>query len=303
MQFNQITYFLRACDTLNFTRAAEICHVSQPSLSTAIQKLEDELGGELFSRQGRSVVLTPLGAAMRTQLGQIEQAKERVSRVASEIIHGDAGAIDVGLMCTLSAQRLLPAIALFAQEHSRIELLVHDIWGGRAQELLLSGALDCVVMAHTADIPDRFAEHPLTTEPMLLAMNDTHELSARKNIGVDDLHGQRYVDRLRCEFRDAFFHEIGSRSLDVQTVMRSEREDLICQSISEGIGVAMMPQSVAVDAGLQTRELSDMSIVRRISVVTVKDRELKPGVQRFISLVCSVYDQNFSSSNDVLAHG
>jgi len=245
MKFNQITYFLRTCETLNFTRG--------------------------------------------NHLGQIEQAKDRVSRVAADIVHGAGGSIDIGLMCTVSAQRLLPAIASFGRENSRIELLVHDIWGSRAQELLLSGALDCIVMAHTADLPERFEQQLLITEPMLLAMNNTHELNLRESIGFDDLNGQRYVDRLQCEFRDAFFNEIGSRNLDVQTVMRSEREDLICQAIAEGIGVAVMPRSVANDAGLITRPISDMPIERKISLVTVKDRILKPGVQRFMSLARSIY--------------
>lgn len=289
MQFKQITYFLRTCDTLNFTRAAELCHVSQPSLSAAIQKLEEELGGELFSRQGRSITLTPLGVAMRTHLSQIELARQVANRVASEMVHDDIGTIDVGLMCTLSPQPLLSAIALFGTDYSDIELLIHDIWETRAQELLLSGALDCLIMAHTTDLPDRFIEHSLTKEPMLLAMREPHQLCARTNIEFADLHGQPYVDRLRCEFREIFFEEMGTRNLEVQTIMRSEREDLVQDSISEGIGISIMPQSAAINAGLQTRALSDMNIVRRISMVTVKDRTLKPAVQQFVRLVCAAY--------------
>ncbi len=297
MQFNQINYFLRTCDTLNFTRAAELCHVSQPSLSAAIQKLEDELGGELFSRQGRTIALTPLGSAMRTHLTQIEEARNAASRTASEIVHGHVGTIELGLMCTLSPERLLSAIALFGESYPQVELLIHDIWETRAQELLLTGALDCIIVAHSKDLPDRFTEHTLTNEPMTLSMHESHPLSDQSDITLADLNDEHYVDRLRCEFRELFFEAMGAQNLQVRTVMRSEREDLVRESVSKGIGISIMPKSAAANAGLQTREISDMNIVRKISLVTVKDRDLKPATEQFIQLVCAAYNKGAGLSN------
>lgn len=296
MQFNQINYFLRTCDTLNFTRAAELCNVSQPSLSAAIQKLEEELGGELFSREGRNIALTPLGCAMRTHLTQIEAARNAASKAASEIVHGHVGTIEMGLMCTLSPERLLSAIAVFGSSYPQVELLIHDIWETRAQELLLVGALDCIIVAHTQDLPDRFTEYTLTKEPMTLCMHKLHPLCTLSDITLADLHDQHYVDRLRCEFREIFFKTMGARNLQVRTVMRSEREDLVRESVSQGIGISIMPKSAATNAGLQTREISDMDIVRKISLVTVKDRDLKPATEQFIQLVCAAYNKDAGPS-------
>ena len=302
MQFNQINYFLRTCDTLNFTRAAEICHVSQPSLSASIKKLEDELGGELFSRQGNNIALTALGLAMRTHLSQIEEARNAANRAASEIIFGQCCTIEIGLMCTVSPQRLLRAIAAFTGKGSHAELLIHDIWGTRGQELLLTGALDCIIVAHTTDLPERFNEFNLTTERMVLAMHESHPLAAPKNISLADLHEKPYVDRLKCEFREIFYEEMCARNLNVSAVMRSEREDLVRESIIEGIGVSIMPESAAINAGLKTRMLSDMSIVRKISLVTVKDRQLEPVTALFIQLVRDAYLQNANNAKAAVSH-
>ena len=289
MQFNQINYFLRTCDTLNFTRAAEICNVSQPSLSTGIQKLEEELGGDLFSRKGRNLTLTPLGVAMRVQLTQIEEAKNSAKSLASEIVRGVDDLIDIGLMCTLSPDRMLAAIASFIEEHPDVEVLVHDIRESRVQELLLSGAFECAVMAHTESLPDRFEECSLLEEHMLLAIYDSHPLNSKETIRLSDLHEHYYVDRLRCEFRESFFNEMATRNLQVKTVIRSEREDLIRESISQGIGMTIMPKNAAITSGLHTREITDLSVVRKISLVTVKNRELKSSTQRFIREIQAAY--------------
>lgn len=289
MQFNQITYFLRSCDTLNFTRAAEICHVSQPSLSAAIHRLEEELGGALFDRHGRALKLTSLGESMRIHLSRIELARDAANLAASDIVQGGSNVINLGLMCTLSPRRLVSAIASFVHEPSNNELLIHDVWESKALELLLSGALHCIVMAHTSQLPERFVEHYLADETMLLTMHKTHPLADRDSIRFSDLQDQHYVDRLRCEFREKFFEELRIRNLSVQVVLRSDREDIVGESISGAIGISIMPQSAAENAGLKTCALEDMSIVRRICVVTVRDRELHPSVHQFIQHIQTAY--------------
>ncbi|MFT6308174.1 MAG: DNA-binding transcriptional LysR family regulator [Halioglobus sp.] len=72
-------------------------------------------------------------------------------------------------------------------------------------------------------------------------------------------------------------------------MMRSERDDLVSESVSQGVGVSIMPQSSANSYGLQTRALSDMNIIRNISMVTVKGRALRPAVQHFIDLISAAY--------------
>ena len=289
MQFNQITYFLRSCDTLNFTRAAETCHISQPSLSAAIKKLELELGGPLFDRNGHAISLTPLGESMRVHLSRIEQARQAASIAASEIVEGESNLLNVGLMCTLSPRLLLSAITSYGSESANSQLLIHDVSESKALDLLLSGAVDCIIMAHSADLSSRYETRQLTEEKMLLAMSEGHPLADGQSIGLDELAGHNYVDRLRCEFRETFFKELDGRNLGVKVVLRSEREDLVVDSISKAVGVSIMPESAAKYAGLKTRVVNELPIVRRISIVTVKERELNSSVSSFIEHVAAAY--------------
>ena len=90
MEMHQIRYFLAVCETLNFTRAAEQCHVTQPALTRAIQKLEEELGGLLFRRERHLTHLTDLGRLLRPQLEQVwkrtEAAVSRYKRVIGDAL-------------------------------------------------------------------------------------------------------------------------------------------------------------------------------------------------------------------------
>jgi len=289
VQFNQINYFLRSCDTLNFTRAAEICCVSQPSLSAAIKKLEEELGGPLFERSGRAIALTPLGESMRTHLGQIEQAKHTASIVASDIINSTSHVVNIGLMCTLGPRLLATAISSFTNIAANTELLIHDVWEHKALELLVSGSLDCVIMAHATDLSDRYEKISLAEERMVLAMNKAHPFAERESITLTELDNVHYVDRLRCEFREKFFDELRNQELSVNVVMRTEREDLVRESVTEDIGISIMPESVAQHAGLKTAFIEGFPNVRNISVVKVKDRELNSATEDFIQRMADAY--------------
>lgn len=291
MQFNQITYFLRSCDTLNFTRAAEICHISQPSLSAAIHKLEDELGGSLFDRQGRELKLTPLGDSMRTHLNRIELARDAANFAASEFIRRSSSVINLGLMCTLNSRRLAYALATFGKEQFNCEVLVHDVSESKALELLLAGALDCLITARSADLPARFNEQWIADEAIVLAVNKSHPFANRRSVSFSELQGQAYVDRLRCEFREIYFTELMARDLSVNVVLRSEREDLVIESILASVGLSILPKNSAEEAGLKTCDIEGMSITRSVSMVTVKDRYLDTSVHEFIDHVVSSFDR------------
>ena len=281
MEFHQITYFLAACDTLNFTRAAEVCNVSQPALTVAIRKLEDELRSPLFIREARALSLTDLGRAMRTHLGRLSETRDIARQAARQIVGGDTEMIDLGLMCTVSPALLSDAFAAWHRGAGAVELVVHDVWGARAQELLLSGVLDAALIAHSKDLPQRFDTLALLREPMVVAMAQDHPLTARATVTLNDLDGVQYVDRLRCEFRSTFMDSFKDRDLNLDVVLKSEREDWIQHALTSGVGVSIVPQSMARATGLEWRRVEDMNIERTVSLVTVHDRPQRPAMVQF----------------------
>ncbi len=98
MEMHQVRYFLALCETLNFTRAAEICNVAQPSLTRAIKKLEDELGGELFRRERNQTHMTDLGRLMKPHLEQVYGSSEAARVEAKEFRKLEKAPLKLGIM-------------------------------------------------------------------------------------------------------------------------------------------------------------------------------------------------------------
>lgn len=272
MEFHQIRYFLSVCVHMNFTKAAAVCNVSQPALTKAIQKLEAELGSELFIRDGRHFELTGLGRAMRTHLTKIDETRAEAQRAARAFIDLEMTELNVGVMCTVGPSILGSAMLRLQRRASGLELILHDVPADRVHELLLSGAIDCAIQARTKPLPERIKAIPLYSEPFVLAMSRNHQLASANRLTLQDLAGQTYFDRLRCEFRDQFIEELSQRDVLVEMTMRSEREDWILSRVAAGHGVAMMPLFSIFSDQIISRKIEDLAPIRTVEFATVADR-------------------------------
>ena len=111
MEMHQVRYFLAVCESLNFTRAAKACNVSQPSLGRAIGKLEQELGGQLFRRERKLTHLTDLGRLMRPHLENVCNASETAQLAAKNFREMETAPLNLGIMCTIGPARLTGLMA------------------------------------------------------------------------------------------------------------------------------------------------------------------------------------------------
>src|SRR6185437_1258429 len=107
MEMHEIRYFLAVCETLNFTRAAERVNVTQPALTRAIQKIEEELGGQLFRRERNRTHLTDLGQLIRPQLEEVLKRSEAVKSAARGFLKLDNAPLKLGVMCTIGPLRFM----------------------------------------------------------------------------------------------------------------------------------------------------------------------------------------------------
>ena len=279
---HQIRYFLAVCETLNFTRAAEACNVSQPSLTRAIKGLEDELGGPLFRRERNNTHLTGLGEMMRPHLTQVlietDAAKERAKSFAKL----DDVELKLGMMCTIGPRRFVPFLQAFRDRHPKVKLVVQDGSNVHLQERLAQGELDVAVYGQPEEIDERFHARRLYDERFVIAVGPGHPFEKQNAVRCADLHEQAYVNRVQCEFFGAagkIFREQNGRP---RIVFRSDRDDWVQSMAMAGLGFTFIPEYAVTMPGLRVRPLIEPEIARAIQVVTVRGRPHLPAVGAFV---------------------
>jgi len=285
MEFHQVRYFLMAAENLNFTRAAEQCHVSQPALTRAIQKLEAELGGELFIRDGRNVTLSPLGQVMREHCQRIQETQAMTRTVARTFLDDGATELNVGIMCTIGPDVLSAFLDDFKSRHHDVLLILHDIGPEALPELLLTGALDAAFIAlHGNHSFKEISTHTLFEEDMVIAFADGHRFADKPEVSLYDVAEETYVDRLKCEIRQPFFNFMDHNDLDLKVACSSQREDWIQELVIRGVGVSVMPRFSITTRRLGWRTMTGpLFKSRQIKIARANDTSPQPSAKSFFA--------------------
>ena len=282
MEMHEVRYFLAVCDTLNFTRAAERCNVSQPSLTRAIQKLEGELGGLLFRRERAATHLTDLGLLVRPQLEQIAKDAESVKSTANSFLRMKDAPLSLGIMCTIGPLRCVGFLSRFRADHPGIELTLTEDTPAHLTGLLQEGKIDVAIMAQPDPFPERFDVHPLYRENFVVAFPPGHRFDGMNAVRIGDVGGESYLSRINCEYYDAIGDICVRCNAPLKDAYRSEREDWIQSMVMAGMGICFMPEFSPVMPGLHTRRVVEPEVVREVCLVTVSGRRFSPAVATFV---------------------
>lgn len=280
---HQIRYFLALCETLNFTRAAERCHVTQPSLTRAIKALEDELGGPMFRRERRHTSMTGLGEMMRPHLAQVLAETEAARQRAKSFGAMEDAPLELGLMCTIGPRRLAGLIGGFKARHPRVDLRLHEARGGDIQRELLEGKIDVALYASPGGVDDRLVAQPLYRERFVVGFAPGHPFERLEAVRGRDLSGQRVIRRTQCEFHDYIKERLAPHVARLTVGGASDRDETVQSMALAGLGVCNMPEYSVSAPGLLTRPLVEPAIEREVSVVTVRGRRHLPAVAAFVA--------------------
>jgi LysR family hydrogen peroxide-inducible transcriptional activator len=243
MELSQLRYFAKAAEIGNFTRAAEACFVSQPSLSQQILKLEEEIGQPLFDRVGRSVRLTNAGRLLKEHVDQairlLEDAKAQLQDKS------DAGRLVVAAIPTIAPYVLPRLVKRFTDMYPRAEIdIVEDVTAGILQRCR-QGEIDLAIVA--LPIPgEALRITPLFKEELLVALHVDHALARKPRITLKDLASEPFIllADAHCLTGNSlsFCHSKG-----YQPIMTSRVNQLstVLELVSLGHGVSLVPAMAA----------------------------------------------------------
>jgi len=284
MELHQLRYFCAVADTGSFSRAAEHSHVSQPSLSQQILKLESELGARLFDRLGRSVRLTEIGKTFlpraRAVLRELEAARGDVVESKDSI----SGQVAVGVIPTVAPYFLPQVLASFSRQFSESTVTVIEEITPILLERLRAGTIDIAVLA----LPVRGTEFdalPLLTEPLFAALPKKHLLARRSTVALRDLRKEPFL-LLRdghC-FRENAVAACDRARVSPQVIFESGQFSSLLGLVGAGMGISLVP-AMAVDRRPQVRfiRISDSGSTRTIGALTLRGRSLSRAHHAFLS--------------------
>ncbi|BCL73753.1 LysR family transcriptional regulator (plasmid) [Vibrio nigripulchritudo] len=279
VDFNQVRYFLALADTLNFTRAAEQCFVSQSALTQAIKRLEKELGGELIRRDVRHNELTELGRPIRSHFEQIDRTRPLVRATAKAVQAGEVAELNIGLMCTIGPGVLAPILDAFRVAYPKVSILLHDVAPESIPEFLLSSALDGAFYARHGPPHPQLHYVELFEEPMVIAFAPEHSFAARPSVPLRDIANEPYVERLHCEFREEVLEYYRDMDLELNVTFRSEREDWIKGLVGDGVGVCCIPRYSLLRSNLESRPIVEPTLSRHVAFATAAHVGPSPAVE------------------------
>ena len=281
MEMHQVRYFLAVCAAQNFTRAAEACHVAQPSLTKAIKKLEEEFGGALFLRERNKTILTELGRRVKPHIDLMADASVAAKHDAAGFFNDETVKIRLGIMSTIAPTRMIGFLSRLRNEIHGLEMELRESSGKALIKAMNDGELDVALMA-MPDLPDSLKVMPLYPERYMIAFPTGHAFQRQNAVNIAELKGLEYLQQVNCDFVEHYEAMGGAKPLGVNVRLSSEREDWVQAMICAGLGCSIMPEHLPMLDGIGMRPLREPKVTRTVSLVTVAGRRHSPALAGMI---------------------
>jgi DNA-binding transcriptional LysR family regulator len=279
---HQIRYFMAVCEHGSFSRAAEAMDVSQPALTAGVKKLEEEIGYELFHREGRRVILTELGRMVKPHLEQVLGETETAREIAKNFKLLRQVPLRVGVMPTIGPMRLARFFESFRARTPGVELAIREASLERLAQELERGDLDLAIVSAPAGLSDTYRTEPIYRERYVVVFAPGHRFERLNAVALSDVSKEEYVDRLACELRETVMAVCADRKIELYAKFRSEREDWVQAMVLANLGFAFMPEYSLTMQGLLQRPLVDPPVERIVLVADVRGRSRTPAAQLFV---------------------
>jgi LysR family transcriptional regulator, hydrogen peroxide-inducible genes activator len=286
MELFQVRYFLALARTLNFTRAAEACHVSQPALTRAIQRLEEELGGPLLHRERNLTQLTALGRVMLPYLEAAHAAAESAAAQAAAFQQRDCEPLRLGIDATLSARILTPALHALQARLPGFAFTLTESASGDLLERLIAGDLDSAVMVEPAKPPERLQHWRLFADRYVVLCPLGHPLAALLEITLQALAAECLLGREQpSDIEQVLDRLCAVAGVTLKPRHRCASEDQLRQMVAAGLGIALSAEHGAAAPGIVARPLADPATRRDIVLTAIAGRRHSPALAAFLKLM------------------
>jgi DNA-binding transcriptional LysR family regulator len=276
MQFQQLQYFVAVAETRHFTRAADLVHVAQPSLSQQIKALERELGADLFLRARGNITLTDAGEALLPLARRILADADTARHEVLELVQLRSGRIRLGATPSLCTGLLPDVLRAFHDRYPGIRLLIEEGGSHDLVRELARGALDLALVVLPLPTPSpALTTVELLREDLVVVSSPEAPAPGRgRTVRISDLEGERLVMfRHGYDLRELTVAACRTEGFEPDFAVEGGEMDAVLGFVRAGLGVAVVPRMVATKSGrgLRVTPLARPGLHRTIALAHRSD--------------------------------
>lgn len=283
----QVRYFVALAGTLNFTKAAEQCNITQPALTRAIKALEGEFGGDLIRREGRATHLTELGQQMLPLLRQCHDSAQSAKAVARSLSSGEKSALNIGLSRTVDLNLIQGPLGEVFGAMPNVRLNLRRGTGDELVELLRSGDIELVISGPVAADWDRLDQWQMFVEPFEILIGRSHRLAGRnaRDIEMEALEDCVFLIQTGSEIAGAAAERLVAMGVAIDKAHQVDSDHDLAELVDANVGIALAPRSLLRSAPLIRHELASIDLRRTVAIFAVAGRQRSPGAATLLNLV------------------
>jgi DNA-binding transcriptional LysR family regulator len=260
-----------------------MCNVTQPALTKGVQRLEQELGGQLIYRERRLTQLTDLGKAVLPMLERALASTESVRHVARQFQRKRVAPLAIGLAPSISASLVLEPIAEIRKFVPGLDVELREEPASRLVDLLLEGELNVALVGDIDDMPERIASWTLFAERYVAVLAPSHQLADLPQIGVEALREATILDRSDCDVA-AKFQQLLFPDSRPHHNHRSGRDLHLQHLAAAGFGIVLAPEHMPRLPCLKAVPIEGDPVWREVRLVVVHGRRYSPALDAFVKV-------------------
>jgi len=291
----QLLVFATIARTASFAAAAELLNTTQPALSMTIKKLEQELGGELFTRSTRRVVLTPEGEALRKRASHLLAEWDQSLNEIQELFNLDRGRLSIAAMPTFASGPLPALLKRFANVNPQVSISVQDVIAEQVVDALLTGRVELGVSFEPANLQGLTFE-PLIDDTFVAVLPVAHPLASFDSLQWRQLLEYPHIALHRpSSVRLLTDKMLAAHNLALAPVAEAHQLSTIGPLIEQGVGVSTVPSLSAkqfANADVVIRPLTQPRISRQVGLMYRRGVALSSAAKSMADIILRFYGDN-----------
>ncbi|MGW0423383.1 LysR family transcriptional regulator [Streptomyces sp. NPDC003015] len=282
MEIRQLKYFLAVAQEANFTRAAELVHISQPGISAQIRQLENDLGVTLIDRSGRSAALTAVGEVVRDHAKSVLDAMELLRHSVDEMNGLVRGKLVVGMVTACTVTPLFDALSGFHTAHPGVEISLVEDDSGKLVDYVRDGTLDLALIGAANRPPEDLDGWQIISEPIVAAVAPGHPLAERDRTTLAELNAYPIICMPKgTGIRAVLDQASAARGLNPTIALQASAPGAVINLAERGLGVAVLSESmIAHCESLRTVAIADADVPAVLALISAPTKS--PALQELL---------------------